>query len=120
MKINLMMMTAMLCFCVTHTSQAQDPQPKNEGEVCEKAEDCKSNVCTDKKCAPVSVVDQTVVSEQGKKTKGEKVEWVANECESGKMEPVKNTYKYCREECEDLTESCIDRCTDEVSHNVCM
>jgi len=51
MKIHLMVMTAMLSFCITNNCEAQTAEKKDNDAACEKAKDCKSNVCTDKKCA---------------------------------------------------------------------
>lgn len=50
MKIHLLTMTVMFFFCVTHNCEAQ-VAAKDKDAACEKAEECKSNVCTDKKCA---------------------------------------------------------------------
>jgi hypothetical protein len=50
MKKHLMLMTAMLSFGITHNCESSD-KIKNNGEACKDAGECKSNVCTDEKCA---------------------------------------------------------------------
>jgi hypothetical protein len=68
MKKHLILMTALLSFGITHNCESS-VKAKNNGEACEKAFHCKSNVCTGNKCEP------------GKKNAGEKVIYL-EECAS--------------------------------------
>jgi hypothetical protein len=71
MKKHLILMTAMLSFGITHNCESS-VKAKDNGEACEKAFHCKSNVCTGNKCEP------------GKKNAGEKVIYL-EECASQKV-----------------------------------
>src|SRR5258708_608148 len=72
MKIHLLVMTAILSYCITHNCKAQEEDKRNvdKGQQCDTNGDCKSNVCTEKKCA------------QGNKQTSELVV-LQEECESG-------------------------------------
>ena len=73
MKKHLILMAAMISLGITNNCEAQGAEKKKETEACEKAEDCKSDVCTDKKCA------------QGTKERGE-TGWGREECASGRAQ----------------------------------
>jgi len=74
MKKHLILMTALLSLGITHNCESS-VKAKDNGGACEKAYECKSNVCTDKKCEP------------GKKNAGEKVIYL-EECASQKVSCV--------------------------------
>jgi len=94
MKKHLILMTALLSLGITHNCESS-VKAKDNGGACEKAYECKSNVCTDKKCEP------------GKKNAGEKVMYL-EECATQKVSCVPDEqegHSGWADECETTRES---------------